>query len=368
MHATDAGRAVHGQLGGNLLRLVQIRSEEVIREMTAGPERILLAHGGGGQLMSRLIQERILPKFRNETLSELADAAHLALPSGDLCFTTDSYVVKPLFFRGGDIGKLAVCGTVNDLAVSGARPLVLSLSLIIEEGLPFARLRRLLASVRAAADEAGVIVACGDTKVVESGKADGLYITTSGIGEICGKGTVSIHNAVPGDAVIVSGEIGLHGVAVMAARQQLGFASVAKSDVAPLNRMLEPLLKELDVHAMRDPTRGGCSAALHEIAAASGVSIVLDEDALPVPDVVQGACALLGTEALEIANEGKALVLLPREQAERALALLRSHRYGEKATMIGRVVPKGAFPVTITTALGERLVDAPRGELLPRIC
>ena len=331
-----------------------------------GDRLVELAHGGGGTMTAELI-EVVREYVGNPLLDRLEDSACVEL-GGRVAFTTDSFVVSPLEFPGGDIGRLAVAGTVNDLAVVGAVPKYISLSLVIEEGMPFGLLRRLLGSLKAAADEAGVVVACGDTKVVERGKADGVYITTSGLGEIPEGVGISAHNAAPGDAVIVSGAIGLHGVAVMAARESLGFASSAASDVAPLNRMLEPLVQELDVHAMRDPTRGGCASALHEIAAASGVTIVLDEEALPIPQVVEGACALLGTEPLEMPNEGKALILLPDAQALRAIEVLRGHPYGSEAAKIGEVTEAGSFPVTLSTALGERLVDAPRGELLPRIC
>lgn len=331
-----------------------------------GERLVELAHGGGGTMTAELIA-LVREYVGNPLLDELEDAARVEL-SGRAAFTTDSFVVSPLEFPGGDIGRLAVAGTVNDLAVVGAVPKYLSLSLVIEEGLSFAVLRRLLASVQRAADEAGVIVACGDTKVVERGKADGVYITTSGLGELADGVDISAHKARPGDAVVVSGPIGLHGVAVMAARESLGFASSAESDVAPLNRMIEPVVRELDVHAMRDPTRGGCAAALHEIAEASGVSIVLDEDALPVPEVVEGACALLGMDPLEMPNEGRALILLPEAEAARAVEILRAHEYGRGACRIGRVAERGSFPLTLRTALGERLIDAPRGELLPRIC
>jgi len=325
-----------------------------------------LGHGGGGTMTAELI-DLVREYLGNAVLDRLEDAAYVSL-EGRAAFTTDAFVVTPLEFPGGDIGRLAVAGTVNDLAVVGAVPKWLGLSLVIEEGLEFELLRRLLRSVRDTADEAGVQVACGDTKVVERGKADGVYVTTSGLGEVPEGVDVSVHNARAGDAVIVSGSIGLHGVAVMAAREGLGFASSAVSDVAPLNGMLGPLVKELDVHAMRDPTRGGCSAALHEIASASGVGIALEEDALPVPEVVEGAAALLGVDPLELPNEGKALVLLPAEQALRAVAILRSHSRGEGACVIGSVREGGEFPVTVSTGLGERLLAAPRGELLPRIC
>lgn len=328
--------------------------------------RVELAHGGGGTMTAELI-DLVREYVGNPLLDQLEDAARLETGSRT-AFTTDSFVVSPLEFPGGDIGRLAVAGTVNDLAVMGARPTYLSLALIIEEGLAFDELRRLLASVRDTADEAGVTVACGDTKVVEHGKADGLFITTSGVGEIPDGVDVSVRNARPGDAVIVSGEIGLHGVAVMAARKSLGFASSAESDVAPLNHLIAPVVERCDVHAMRDPTRGGCAAALHEIADASDVTIVLDEDALPVPDVVAGACSILGTDPLATPNEGKVLVLLPEGEAGGALFRLRGHAYGRSAAVIGRAEPRGRFPVTLRTALGERLVDAPRGELLPRIC
>jgi hydrogenase expression/formation protein HypE len=331
-----------------------------------GERLVELAHGGGGTMTAELIGV-VREYVGNPLLDRLEDAAVLEL-SGRTAFTTDAFVVRPLEFPGGDIGRLAVAGTVNDLAVMGARPRYVSLSLVIEEGLPFAVLRRLLGSVRETAAEAGVVVACGDTKVVERGKADGLYANTSGLGEMPDGVDVSAANARAGDAVLVTGEIGLHGVAVMAARESLGFASSAVSDVAPLNGLLKPVVHTLDVHTMRDPTRGGCAAALHEIAAASGVSIVLDEDALPVPDVVRGACSLLGTAPLEMPNEGKALLLLPADQAGRAVELLSSHPLGRRAAVVGRVMEPGGFPVTLKTALGERLVDAPRGELLPRIC
>ncbi len=330
-------------------------------------ERVVeLAHGGGGTMTGELIA-LVREYVGNPLLDRLEDAAEVAL-AGRVAFTTDSFVVQPLEFPGGDIGRLAVAGTINDLAVVGAVPKFISLSLIIEEGMPFDRLQRLLESVRVTANEAGVVVACGDTKVVERGKADGLYITTSGLGEMPARARVSVYNVRPGDAVIVSGEIGLHGVAVLGARERLGFASSAVSDVAPLNRMLEPLVREVDVHAMRDPTRGGCAAALHEVATASGVSIRLNADALPIPEVVEGACSLLGIDPLEMPNEGKALVFVPADEAGRAIDVLRQNPYGRKASVIGVVEPKGSFPVMLATALGERLLDAPRGELLPRIC
>jgi hydrogenase expression/formation protein HypE len=329
-------------------------------------ERVQLAHGGGGTLTAELI-DIVREYVGNPVLDRLEDAACVEL-SRRTAFTTDSFVVSPLEFPGGDIGRLAVAGTVNDLAVMGATPRYLALSLILEEGLPFNILRRVLASVAATAAEAGVVVACGDTKVVERGKADELFITTSGVGEIAEGLTVSAHAVRPGDAVIVSGPIGLHGVAVMATREGLGFASAVQSDVAPLNRMLEPLVRELDVHAMRDPTRGGCAAALHELAEASEVTITLDEAAMPVTPEVEGACSLLGTDPLEMPNEGKALICLPLEQADRAISLLRRHRYGSGASIIGQVGPRSEFPVVMATGIGERLVEAPRGELLPRIC
>jgi len=331
-----------------------------------GERLVQLAHGGGGTMTAELI-DVVREYVGNPVLDRLEDSACVEL-SGRTAFTSDSFVVSPLEFPGGDIGRLAVTGTVNDLAVMGATPKYLSLSLVIEEGLSFALLRRLLGSVKATAEEAGILVVCGDTKVVERGKADGIFITTSGLGQIPDGVDISVHHAAPGDAVIVSGEIGLHGVAVMAAREGLGFATAAISDVAPLNEMLKPLVQELDVHAMRDPTRGGCAAALHEIAAASDVTIALDEAALPIPPVVEGACSILGTDPLEMPNEGKVLILLPEEQALRAVALFKPHRYGKCASKIGRVTEKGSFPVTLRTALGERLVDVPRGELLPRIC
>lgn len=330
-------------------------------------QRVELAHGGGGTMTGELI-DVVRQYIGNPMLDRLEDAARLETTE-HTAFTTDSFVVSPLLFPGGDIGRLAVAGTVNDLAVMGARPRYLSLALIIEEGLPFDTLRRVLGSVRDTAEEAGVAVACGDTKVVERGKADGLFINTSGVGEVPEGIDISVRNARPGDAVVLSGEIGLHGVAVMAARESLGFASSAVSDVAPLNRLVAPVVEHCDVHTMRDPTRGGCAAALHEIAEASGVTVILDEAALPVPEVVAGACSILGTDPLDTPNEGKVLILLPEEQAEEAVSRLREHEYGHAACVVGRAEPRrDRFPVLLRTALGERLVDAPRGELLPRIC
>jgi hydrogenase expression/formation protein HypE len=329
-------------------------------------ESVQLAHGGGGTLTAELI-DVVREYVSNPVLDRMEDAACLEL-TGRTAFTTDSFVVSPLEFPGGDVGRLAVAGTVNDLAVMGARPRYLGLSLIIEEGLPFELLRRILASVSETAGEAGVEIACGDTKVVERGKADGLFITTSGVGEIPQGVDASSHNVRSGDAVIVSGPIGLHGVAVMACRESLGFASTVQSDVAPLNRMIEPLFREVEVHAMRDPTRGGCSAALHEIADASGVTITLDEAAIPIPPAVAGACSLLGTDPLEMPNEGKVLVFVPAGQADTTISVMKRHRYGSDASKIGAAGPRTDFPVLMATGIGERLVEAPRGELLPRIC
>lgn len=328
-------------------------------------ELIELGHGGGGAMTSQLVA-LVREYIGNGLLNRLEDSATVEF-RGRTAFTTDSFVVQPIEFPGGDIGRLAVCGTVNDLAVAGAVPEWISLSMIIEEGLPFDTLRRILASVRQAVGEAGVAVACGDTKVVQRGKADGIYINTSGLGRIPDGVNISSANAKPGDVVIVTGGIGLHGVAVLAAREGLGFASAALSDVAPLGKLLA-LLHALEVHAMRDPTRGGCSAALHEIAKASGVSITLDEAAIPVPAVVRGACELLGADPLELPNEGRALVVLPEKLAADALAAIRTNALGKDACVIGRVTEKKEFSLTLKTALGERLIDYPRGEMLPRIC
>jgi len=333
-------------------------------------DRIVLAHGGGGSLTKELVEEILLPALDNPVLRTLDDAAVVAINGDRLAFTTDGYVVKPMFFPGGDIGRLAVCGTVNDLAMQGAQPLWLSLSLILEEGLSIADLQKVVASIRAAADEAGVKVATGDTKVVERGKCEGMYIVTSGIGRVVAEHRLGCAHVKPGDAVIVNGPLGDHGVAVMSRREGIAFQTSVVSDCAPLWGLVKRILGTgVPVHALRDPTRGGVAAAVNDIARASGVGIRLTETALPVRPDVRGACDLLGLDPLTIANEGKVIVFCPGSDAERVLAALKRDPLGKEACVIGAVTetPKG-MALLRTRIGGERIVDLPTGEDLPRIC
>ncbi|MBN2188038.1 MAG: hydrogenase expression/formation protein HypE [Chitinispirillaceae bacterium] len=330
---------------------------------------IQLSHGSGrGQ--DELLHELILPEIGTDGGAPLEDAAVFPLPKGRLAFTTDSFVVQPLEFPGGDIGKLSVCGTVNDLAMMGAVPLALSVALILEEGLDAALLRRVLRSIRSESGGTGITVCCGDTKVVDKGKADGMFISTSGIGVVPAGRNFSVSAARPGDTVLVSGPIGLHGIAILAARKNLAFASQAVSDCACLHALVETMLAAAPhTRCMRDATRGGCAAVLNEIAAASGVTISLYQEAVPVPPEVESAASLLGLDPLHIANEGRFIAVVPRREAESALAALNSHDLGREARIIGAVEKKGTFPVTMKTAIGgTRVVDVPPGELLPRIC
>jgi hydrogenase expression/formation protein HypE len=334
-----------------------------------GSERILLAHGGGGVLMRELI-ETIIDGLGPAGTSDLQDSAVLPVSAGRLAFTTDSFVVSPLFFPGGDIGRLAVCGTVNDLAVCGAKPLVISLSFIIEEGFEIASLERVIRSVASAAKDAGVGIVTGDTKVVERGKADGLFVNTSGIGVVPEGIEVSSANARAGDLVIVSGPIGEHGLAILSKRDGIDFGSDIESDTAPLSNLIVPLLGEVNgIRAMRDATRGGVAAVLNEIARDSGVCIRIEEEAIPVIEAVRRGCELMGYDPLHVANEGKFIVIVARESGDAALACMRAHPLGEGAAMIGEVLSEPAAHVIMETALGgERVVDLPYGDLLPRIC
>lgn len=331
---------------------------------------VLLGHGSGGIMTGQLIERLILPAFANPVLDRLDDQAVLELGGTRLAFTTDSFVVTPLFFPGGDIGRLAVNGTVNDLAMSGARPLYLSVGLIIEEGLPMDALRRVIESMSAAAREAGVTVVTGDTKVVGKGSGDQLFVNTSGIGVVPAGVVISAERARPGDVVIVSGTIGDHGVAIVGARNELGLEGEIRSDTAPLAGLVEALLASgSDVHVLRDPTRGGVSATLHEIAARAGVGFEIAESRLPVREDVRGACEILGFDPLNVANEGKLVALVPAGTADAALAALRRHPLGRDAQRIGHVVAEHPGLVLVETSLGSRRVlDRPYGEILPRIC
>ncbi len=333
-------------------------------------ERILLGHGGGGALTRELIAQCFLPALQNPLLQPLDDSAVLTVAGQRLAFTTDSYVVQPRFFPGGDIGKLAVCGTVNDLAMQGAEPLWLSLSFILEEGLPLADLKRIVDSIRVTAASVGVTVVTGDTKVVERGHCDGLFINTAGIGRIVANEPPGSARVPPGDAVILNGFLGEHGVAVLSQREGIGFSTRVTSDCAPLWPLVKLILETgAEVHAMRDPTRGGLAAAVCDIAHAAGVGIRLDERALPINREVQGACDLLGLDPLTIANEGKFLLFCPASQADRVLAAMRQHPLGKDARVIGEVVDKPKGMVLLRTTIGgERIIDLPTGEDLPRIC
>ncbi len=332
------------------------------------PEKILLSHGSGGRASRRLIEEVFLKNFTNPQLAPLDDSAELPLKER-LAFTTDSYVVKPLFFPGGDIGRLSISGTVNDLWMKGAKPLFLSASFIIEEGLEWELLRRVAASMASTAKEAGVEVVCGDTKVVEKGGADRLFITTAGVGRIWSGVEVSGAGAKPGDVVICSGTIGDHGMAILSRREGIEIKSPLKSDCAPLTPLMERLLKETTgVHSLRDPTRGGLATTLNEIAHSSKVGIFLKEEEIPVREEVRGICELLGFDPLYVANEGKFILILPAEEAQRALRALRSHPLGRDAQVIGWVEeePEGVF--LKTRIGGTRPLLMLEGEQLPRIC
>ena len=332
-------------------------------------ENILLAHGSGSRLSHELIEKNLLPPLSNPLLAKLDDSAVFDI-EGRLAFTTDSYVVSPIFFPGGDIGRLAICGTVNDLAMSGATPLYLSLSLIIEEGLALDELNRIVSSIKAAAEEAGVKIVTGDTKVVNRGSADKLFINTSGIGIIAQGIDISGANAKAGDKVILSGTIGDHGIAVMSQREGLKFSVPVQSDCAPLNKLVSQMLEaSTKIHCLRDPTRGGLATTLNEFAKQSKVSIRIEEAKIPVHDGVRGACELLGFDPLYVANEGKLVAIVDPQDADRILAKMKQNPYGADAAIIGEVTDEHKGRVVMKTRLGaSRIVDMLSGELLPRIC
>lgn len=339
------------------------------RKREAG-DIILLSHGAGGQLMSELLDEVFVRGFDNPIVRAREDSGVIEVAGRRLALTTDSFVVTPVVFPGGDIGKLAACGTVNDLAAVGAQPVALAASFILEEGLERSLLRRCVESLRAAADEAGAPVIAGDTKVVPKGLADKLFITTAGIGFAPDHLTISAGAARPGDAVLVNGGIAEHGMAVLCAREGIELELDIGSDCAPLNGLVAALLDAgCDVHSLRDPTRGGVAAALNEIAQQSRVCIELREESLPIAPAVNTACELLGLDPLQVANEGKMLVLLPEEQAQAALAAMHAAPYGQCAVIIGRVLDGPAGRVQLKTRAGPaRIVDRPVGEPMPRIC
>jgi hydrogenase expression/formation protein HypE len=328
-----------------------------------------MSHGSGKGLQE-FLSSVVLPALIPGGTGTLEDAFVFDIPGRRLAFTTDSFVVSPLEFPGGDIGKLAACGTINDLAMVGARAILLSVSLILEEGLDIAVLSKMLGSLSSVCASMNLRIACGDTKVVDRGKADGMFINTSGIGIVTVGVSLSAGYAKPGDVVIVSGGIGLHGITVLAQRQNLHFASSAVSDCAPLWPLAKAVLDAVPLtRVLRDATRGGLAAILNEIAGASKVSILIHENAIPVPDVVRGACAFLGMDPLHIANEGRFAAIVPADSADKAVAALRALPDGKDACIIGYVVEKDRFPVLLKTAIGgTRPVEMPPGELLPRIC
>ena len=333
-------------------------------------ERIVLGHGSGGKLTSELIETVFLPAFRNEYLDRLDDQAVLHINGSRLAFTTDSFVVTPIFFPGGDIGRLAVNGTVNDLAMSGARPLYLSVAFILEEGLLMDDLRRVVDSMRAAAAEARVLLVTGDTKVVNRGQGDKIFINTSGIGVVERPVRISADGAKPGDRVIVSGFIGDHGMAIFSQRENLTFESDIVSDTAPLHDLVEGMLEVTsEIHCLRDPTRGGVATTLNEIASKSGVGIEIDESAIPVRESVRGACEILGLDPLYVANEGKLIAVVGAEYANAVVGKLRSMNYGADARIIGTVVADHPRMVLMKTDIGgTRVLDLLWNEQLPRIC
>ena len=332
-------------------------------------DKILLAHGSGGRLAHQLVTEGFVRAFNNPRLAKLDDSAVFDL-KGNLAFTTDSYVISPIFFPGGDIGKLAVCGTVNDLAMSGAKPLYLSLSFIIEEGLPQSDLNRIVASIQKSAREAEVEIVTGDTKVVNRGSADKLFINTAGIGIIPDGVDISGSNARPGDKVILSGTIGDHGIAVLSQREGLSFTTRLESDCAPLANMVAEMLSvNSNIHCLRDPTRGGLATTLNELATQSKVGIRIEEDKIPVREEVIGACEMLGLDPIYIANEGKLVAIVPTEDAESILDIMRSNCYGAKTAIIGEATTEHLGRVVMKTSLGtSRILDMLVGDPLPRIC
>jgi hydrogenase expression/formation protein HypE len=331
---------------------------------------VLMAHGGGGRLMHQLIGQMFLTAFRNPLLEMQHDSTVVELTGKKLAFTTDSYVVRPLFFPGGDVGSMAVHGTVNDLAMSGARPRYLSAAFIIEEGLPMETLWKIACSMREAAHRCGVQIITGDTKVVDKGKGDGVFINTAGIGMVEHDQKIAPQNVQPGDAVLLSGDVGRHGMAIMAVREGLQFESAIESDSAPVHEIVLEMLKAgIEIHCLRDLTRGGLASALNEIAEASRVRIEVEEKSIPVREDVHAACEMLGLDPLHVACEGRFVAFVAGKDAERALKIMRGHTTGAGSAAIGRVAESAAPLVTLKSAIGaSRILDMPSGEQLPRIC
>lgn len=333
-------------------------------------DRILLAHGSGGTMMRELIEELFVSEFGEEVLTGLDDAAALPFAGPRVAFTTDTYVVNPIFFPGGDIGRLAVCGTVNDVATAGAVPLYLSVGFVLEEGFPVEDLRRVIVSMREAAKEAGVHIVTGDTKVVEKGHGDGIFINTAGIGLLPEGRELSSTKLQVGDKVLLSGTLGDHGIAIVSIREGLQFSTDIETDAAPLNHLVAAVLEAApDTRCFRDPTRGGLASALNELASASGVSVTVEENDVPVRDQVRGASEMLGYDVFQVANEGKMIAIVPAEQAEAALEAMKAAPYGGDASIIGEVGEGPSGKVYVHTGFGAtRIMDMLVGEQLPRIC
>ncbi len=352
--------------GGNDLDFTSWTCPAPLRDTPA----IVMGHGGGGALSAELVEHLFLPAYGTAADSQLGDSAVVEVGATRLAFSTDSYVVKPLFFPGGSIGDLAVNGTVNDLAMSGAQPLALSTAFIIEEGTELSELARVAEALGAAARLAGVKIVTGDTKVVDSGNGDGVFVNTAGIGVLDASVDIRPERAAAGDVVIVSGDIGVHGVAVMSCREGLEFGTTVRSDSAPLHGLVADMLATgADVHALRDPTRGGVAASLNEIAKAAKVGFSLVERDLPIPQTVKDACGLLGLDPLYVANEGKLIAIVPPQDVDRVLEAMHAHEYGRDACVIGVCVEEHPGMVVARTGLGgTRVVDLPLGEQLPRIC
>ncbi len=333
--------------------------------------KVDLSHGGGGRAMAQLIDELFIKHFDNDLLRQHNDQALFNVPAGRLAISTDGHVISPLFFPGGDIGSLAVHGTVNDVAMSGAQPLYLAAGFILEEGFPLADLEKIVVSMAAAAKRAGTPVVTGDTKVVERGKGDGVFITTTGVGIVPENVNISGNRAQPGYAILVSGSIGDHGVAIMAGRENLQFETTIVSDSAALNSLVADMVAAApaDIHCLRDPTRGGLATALNELAQQSGVGMIVDETQIPIKSEVKAACEILGLDPLYVANEGKLVCICTADAAERLLSVMRQHPLGRDAAIIGEVIADAHHFVQMTTAFGgRRIVDWPVGEQLPRIC
>jgi hydrogenase expression/formation protein HypE len=332
-------------------------------------DRVILGHGSGGTLSRDLLNRLFLPELGKAAPRALDDSAVVMIDGQRYALTTDSHVVSPLFFPGGDIGRLAICGTVNDLAMIGGTPVALTCGFVLEEGLSFELLQQVVFSMKTAAQEAGVYIAAGDTKVVQKGSADQLFVNTSGVGRIADGVNISGTNAKEGDVVIISGTIGDHGIAVLSAREGLGFETTLESDVAPLNHLVQAMIGAGEIHVLRDPTRGGLATSLVEISEQSNVSIEINEQNLPYKPAVKAACEMLGFDPLYVANEGKLVAFASEKDADKVLDVMKKTRYGENAAVIGKVLGTGKSQVRLKTAIGgTRLVDMLPGEMLPRIC